>query len=231
MSNNAPFTLDPFLSRKDGAAELYLIRHADAFPDDDHTPAPGSVYETQPLSRQGREQARKLAAHLDALKFEAIYCSPLLRTRETAAPLAEQQNLPVQLVADLREVELNTEQAAASLSPGEANAASSLTMREQLDLVVRTAARAGQWSVIPGAERGDVLRQRVVTAIDQIASQHAGERVAVVTHGGVINCYIASLLGLNRDFFFPVVNTSVSIVRVKALVKTIVSLNDICHLR
>ena len=104
-------------------------------------------------------------------------------------------------------------------------------MREQLDQVVRLAAQAGRWGVIPNAETGEVFRQRVVPAIDQIANLHPGERVAIVAHGGTINMYVANLLGMEREFFFPVVNTSVSITRVKGNSRVLVTLNDTCHLR
>ncbi len=222
--NEAPvFNLDPFLNRNEGAAELYLIRHGDAFPDNDDDPlAPGTTYENRPLSKLGWEQARKLAAHFNATKFDAIYSSPLIRCRQTATPLAELQSLSVQIEPDIREVELHR---------GETPPTDAKAMREQLDQVVRLAAQAGHWEVIPNAETGAAFRQRVVPAIDQIASQHPGERVAIVAHGGTINMYVANLLDMEREFFFPVVNTSVSIVRVKGHSRVLVTLNDTCHLR
>lgn len=230
MATAKDFVIDPYLSRRDGAAELYLIRHGDAFPDDQEDVNPGSIeaYDSRPLSRHGREQARRVAAHLTNIQFEALYSSPLLRTRQTAEPLAELQHLSIQIVPDLREIELK-DAAAQALDPaiqGDAN-----SMRQQIEMVVHKAAQEGRWSAVPGAETGEHLRQRVVSAIDDIASQHFGQRIAIVSHGGVINIYVADLLGIEREFFFPITNTSVTIVRVAPGKKVLVALNDICHLR
>ena len=38
--------------------------------------------------------------------------------------------------------------------------------------------------------------ERVVGAIEQLIDEHRGERIAVVCHGGVINSYLAHVLGL-----------------------------------
>jgi broad specificity phosphatase PhoE len=67
-------------------------------------------------------------------------------------------------------------------------------------------------------------------AIEAIIENHAGERVAVVSHAGAINAYIASLLGLERDYFFPAGNTSISVVRARDRKRLVVTLNDIAHL-
>lgn len=223
-SQTDTYSLDPFLSRRDGAAEIYLIRHADAFPDNTDELALDTSYDSRPLSSIGQEQARKLAQHLLPIKFDAIYSSPLPRTRETAAPLAQLQNLLIEFVDDLREIELHTSSVATVENKKQ-------SLREQVDEAVRIAAQAGSWSVVPGAEQGATFRTRVVAAIDAIAERHLGKKVAVVSHGAAINIYVADLLGLQKDFFFPVANTSVSIIRVKGINRVLVSLNDICHLR
>ncbi|HEX3270816.1 MAG TPA: hypothetical protein VHR15_09210, partial [Ktedonobacterales bacterium] len=48
---------------------------------------------------------------------------------------------------------------------------------------------------------------------------------------GAINAYFAAILGLQRDYFFPTANTSISVVRVKGPNTLIMALNDIAHLR
>ena len=64
-----------------------------------------------------------------------------------------------------------------------------------------------------------------------IVARHPGEAVALVSHAGVINAYFAAILGLQRDYFFPTANTSISVVRVKGPNTLIMALNDIAHLR
>lgn len=61
---------------------LYLVRHAEA--------APGEPDELRPLTPEGRRQARHVAERLAGSDPApaAVICSPLLRARETADPIA-----------------------------------------------------------------------------------------------------------------------------------------------
>ncbi len=78
---------------------VIFVRHADtdaamAGPDDD-----------PPLNARGRQRAELLADHLQNLDVvagpNAIYASDKRRTQETAAPLAQRLNIPVQIANHL----------------------------------------------------------------------------------------------------------------------------------
>jgi phosphohistidine phosphatase len=60
---------------------VIVVRHADA--------APGSPDEERTLTPEGREAARALGERLAGEGIDAVLTSPLLRARETAAPIAE----------------------------------------------------------------------------------------------------------------------------------------------
>ncbi len=218
----------PFMSRKSGAAEIYLIRHGDALPAGDEI-VPGGTYDDQPLSSLGRQQAAALAQHLKDVAFDAIYSSHYRRARETAEALAQPRGLEVLIEPEVREIRLGQIGGGLpkNVSPDEYAAA----LRARLDEIVRIVARSGYWSSIPGSEPTTEFRARILKAIDGLAARHAGQRIAIFSHGGVINGYLAQALGLERDFFFPILNTSVSIVRVKGDVRFLIGLNDVCHLR
>lgn len=220
--------LNPLLSRKNGATELYLIRHGDALPGAEMV-IPGGGYDEQPLSHLGQRQAKALARWLMNQPFAALYCSPLRRCRETAAPLAGQQNLAVQIEPELREVRLGLD--VGGPGPHDEPGATAEALRARLDEVVRRVGMEGKWSAIPGSEPGDTFRRRVINSVHELAGRHSGQRVAVFSHGGFINAYVAELLGLERDFFFPIYNTSVSIVRCQGWQASLISLNEIPHLR
>jgi probable phosphoglycerate mutase len=93
------------------------------------------------------------------------------------------------------------------------------------------AVTTGKWSSIPGSEPSFALRARVTTTVDRLAGQYPGQRIAVVSHGGAINAYLAAILGIERDYFFPAANTSISVVRVQGDRHMLLTLNDIGHLR
>ena len=94
---------DPFLIQRNHAAELFIVRHADAIPEADEI-IPSGIYDDLPLSRLGREQALALAERLGSLNFDALYSSPLRRCLQTAAPLAERLGLQPTVVEDLKEI-------------------------------------------------------------------------------------------------------------------------------
>lgn len=64
----------------------YLIRHAEKERNGQRNPH---------LTSAGKERAKKWAAFFTDKNIEAIYCTPLVRTQETAQPLADQLHLPL----------------------------------------------------------------------------------------------------------------------------------------
>ena len=220
--------VDPFLSLKRGATEMYLIRHGDALPGDTDLVS-GSSYDEQGLSDLGHRQAQALADRLPALGLGAVYSSPIPRARQTADAIAAASGLETLIDSELREVELGP---IGRLPDSQTSAADTARLiRERLLEIARVAVLSGTWSSIPGSEPSAELRRRLTAAILRIAERHPGQRVAVVSHGGAINAYIATILGIDRDYFFPAANTSVSMVRVKGQRQMLFALNDISHLR
>jgi 2,3-bisphosphoglycerate-dependent phosphoglycerate mutase len=218
---------DPFLFQRNTAAELFIVRHADAIPDEDEI-IPSGIYDDLPLSRTGRKQAQALAERLCSLSFDAMYSSPLRRCLETAAPLAERLGITPIIVEGLKEIKLG------NIHPlpdeGQDLAALIKALQErQLD-IVRVAGETGHWDAIPDSEQSIAFRKRVVETLDEIASKHIGQRILAFAHGGVINAYIAEVLGLQKDFFFPAANTSITIVRASDKHRVLYVLNDIGHL-
>jgi 2,3-bisphosphoglycerate-dependent phosphoglycerate mutase len=194
-----------------GATELLLIRHAEAEP-----LRPSEAFEPKdidlPLTQRGRAQAIALATRLKGRELAAIYASPLRRTRETAEVLAETTGLAVVEDPRLREVEIA--------------GVGSVGLHDLAEIAIAN----GGWSHLPGTEPSRETRARVREALDAIVAAHPGQRIAIVSHAGAINAYVASLLGLTSDFFFPAANTSISIVRARDGRRLLVSINDIAHL-
>ena len=82
--------------------EIYLIRHGETT----LTNAKQYVGSSDiPLSEQGKAQARQLAEKLRAAQFDACYCSPLGRCRDTAQIVAAPHQLDPLPIPALREID------------------------------------------------------------------------------------------------------------------------------
>ncbi|GAC1360373.1 MAG: histidine phosphatase family protein [Ktedonobacteraceae bacterium] len=221
---------DPFLFRRETAAELYLIRHGDAIPGPDEI-IPGGTYNDLPLSKEGREQARKLAERLKDTRFDMAYSSPLRRCLDTSKPLLTYLNLQPTIVEGLKEIVAGHLVDIPQLKEGDKLDALSEALQSRQRETVRLVATSGSWDDIKADESSRGFRKRVVEAMSSIVDKHIGQRIIIFCHGGVINTYVAEVLGLEKDFFFPSANTSITIVRANAERRVLYVLNDIAHLR
>jgi probable phosphoglycerate mutase len=192
--------------------ELLLIRHARPRRVElDDGPADPE------LDPEGWQQARRLAAWLGQEPLDALYSSPLRRAVQTAEPLAEVTGLDVRVADGVAEWDRN----ASSYIPIE-------QLRATNDPVWQSLAKGALHELGVDAE---AFQAMVVRAIDDIALSHPSERVAVVCHGGVINVYVAAVLGLDRLLFFPPDYTGVTRLWIAPPgVRTLRSLNECGHL-
>lgn len=134
-----------------------------------------------PLSPAGREQAAAVAAALAADRLDAVYASPLRRALETAAPTADATGLPLAVDEGLLELDSR----AGAYVPDHAAAVDDARVRAYLD---------GDWSALSD-ETPTAFRARVRACLDELIGRHRGETVAAFTHGGVINAWIADVVG------------------------------------
>lgn len=193
--------------------ELLLIRHALPERID-----PGNGPADPRLAPEGELQARALADWLEPESPDALYTSPLLRARETAAPLAEATGH--EPVVDERVSEFDRE--FDFYIPMEEMKAENHPHWQAMS--------EGRFEDFPTDIAG--FGRAVVEAVDSIAANHPGQKVAVVCHGGVINAYTGRVLGTDRPLFFEPGYASISRVLVsRDGVRSIVSLNETAHLR
>ena len=194
--------------------ELLLIRHA--------LPIRREVTEgaaDPPLSDDGLRQAELLAEYLASEKIDAIYASPLLRAQQTAQPLSSRIGL--EIIDDPGIAEFD--QHSSEYIPVE-------------ELKASGDPRLTEFLLGEGDEFDDrdEFRDRVMNSIERIISDHGGDRVAVVCHGGVINLYAGDVLGLNVEgpgFFYPNYTSITRVAASRSGVRSIVTLNETSHLR
>lgn len=194
--------------------ELLLVRHAEP-----RRIEPGSGVPADPgLTSDGEEQARRLAAWLAVDGADVVICGPLQRARETAAPIALALGLALQVDAAITEYDARADH---YISIEELRRTDDRRWRAMID---------GRWEEF-GSESPETFRARVIPAVDAVIAAHPGRRVVMVGHGGVINVYIARLLGIDRLLWFEPGYTSVSrIAAARDGLQSLVSLNETGHL-
>ena len=141
-----------------------------------------------PLNPTGRAQAERLATRLAAERYDALFTSDLGRARETAAPLAAAWSQEPVVVPGLRE--------------------QSFGVWEGLDVPTIKERHGAMWQdwlvhhgdfALPGGESLRQFHTRVLAAVREIAQSAAGQRLAIVTHGGVLDMLWRSANGLSLD--------------------------------
>ena len=204
-----------------GATRLLLIRHGESAAAHPDRPFPlTGGHGDPPLHAAGVEQAERLAARLAASEpIEAIYVTTLLRTHQTAAPLARRLGLEVVVVPELREVFL-----------GEWEGGELRRRAVAGDPVFGEVLARQRWDVIPGAEPRDGFDLRLQIGIHRIADAHPGQTVAAVVHGGVIGQLLSHATGIEDFTFAGADNASISELVISGTRQTLRRFNDTAHL-
>jgi probable phosphoglycerate mutase len=78
-----------------------------------------------------------------------------------------------------------------------------------------------------------LFRKRVIAAFERMIAAHSGQRVVAVCHGGVINQYLAHILGIRTQlgFFYPQYASIHRVIASREGLRTVATLNEIAHLR
>ncbi len=154
-----------------------------------------------PLNAVGRWQAERLAKALQGEELVAIYSSDLSRALETAEPLARTMKLQVQIDASLRE-----------------RAFGHFEGQTFLDIEATWPEDAARWRQRDpdfgpgGGERLRDFYERSVRAAWLLAQRHPGQAIALVAHGGVLDCLYRAALGieLQAPRSWPVANAVIN---------------------
>jgi len=168
------------------------------------------------LSPRGRLQVRSLAKRWFGREVDHAYASDLTRASETAAALGA----PYTVDPRYREIDVGEW---ASLTRAEV----AVQFADQV-----AALRAGEPVRIGGGESMSEFEARVDGAIDALRAAHPGERVLLVTHGGVIRALATRALSVrgHKSPLVGVTNTAITEIRDDAGRLRIVRYNDATHL-
>ena len=129
-----------------------------------------------PLNRTGRMQAERMAQALADSPITAIYASDLTRALETAQYLGRALNIEVIKEEGLRERGF-----------GDFQGKTFAEIEKLLPDQSRRWRKRDPEFAPTGGESLLALRSRVVEAAERLAADHAGELIAMVGHGGVMD--------------------------------------------
>ena len=175
---------------------VLLVRHG-------QTPTTGKLLPGRApglhLADTGLEQARRAAERLGVLaRIDAVYASPLERTRETAAPIAAARNLKVQIDKGLLECDFGQWTGA--------------ELKQLMKLPEwNTVQRAPSTFTFPGGESFTAMQSRIVGAIDRLRERHQGGVIVCVSHADPIKAAVAHALGTHLDLFQRIVISPCSV--------------------
>jgi probable phosphoglycerate mutase len=168
---------------------LLLVRHGE-------TPTTGQVLPGRTpglhLSERGLLQAERVAERLADLPVDAIYASPLERTRETAEPTALRSGLQVNEDPGLVECDFG----------------------EWTGAALAELAGLPQWQAVqyspstfrfPGGESFNEMQARMVGALEVLRAAHPGGVVVCFSHADPLKAAVAHALGTPLDLFQRIV--------------------------
>jgi probable phosphoglycerate mutase len=222
-SPEPPFSVRiPFLLlEEEGVTRLTMVRHAQQdYPEGDFDP---ETWEDPPLSGLGRTQAMALSAVLGEHEVDVVACSTMRRAMETAQIVASPHGLEPVVRPELVEIQ-SYRDIAPGVDPQTLVPPDEWAAREQSFF------RKVMWDTMYFGEGSAEFRARAVGAVTQLVSDFEGQHIVLVSHGGVINAFLGSILGIEEDMFFLPNHCSISEVAIKGEVRRVHSINERQHL-
>jgi alpha-ribazole phosphatase len=167
---------------------FWLLRHPEP-----EAAAAGRCYGSLDLklSETGIRQAHAIARALSRVPFAAIYSSLHQRCTEAAHILAAGRTCSFTTIDSLRELDF-----------GECEGRSYDEIATLYPEIYRQWMERPTEVQFPGGESFIQMRVRVIPAVDDLLRRHAGQSVALITHGGVIRIILAEALGIAATNIF-----------------------------
>ena len=181
---------------------FYFVRHGES---EGNAARVFTGHTDSPLTVRGREQAAAVAEELAQVKFDRIVSSDLSRTRDTAEVIAKRLGKPVEIVPELREIDVGDR--------------TGKSFDETRGLPNWNDDGFVSW---PGGETLDQVLARTLGAIDRLTRESPGKTILIVGHGGVNRILLSHFLGtlpkLDRT---PGGNTNISVVHTDGKTHTV----------
>jgi broad specificity phosphatase PhoE len=136
-----------------------------------------------PINARGEQQIQALVESIEPKSIESVYCSDLRRSVITAEALATTSGLSVVARRSLREIHFGDWE---GMNWAEVERRDATYAREWVTAFPNLAT--------PGGERFADFERRVMAEVDILVRLAKDQRIAVVTHGGVMRVALQKLL-------------------------------------
>ena len=175
------------------------------------------------LSEEGIKQAQLLKDRLNG-EFDYIYASPLSRAFETANIITSATDKKVVVANDIREINFGEWEGLTVHEIAENYPENFKVWRtDKLESKIC----GGDLSILNAANRAK-------KCVLNIINEHKGKKIAIVAHGGIIKAALIGLFEWDMTMYHKMAlgNTCINTLTFdKALIPTLVSLNDTNHLK
>lgn len=162
---------------------LFLIRHGEV--EDGWQRVFGGSRVDMALSPVGHQHGAALSDWFGDRKIDAIFASPMLRVRQTMAPLLARRALNPVILDGLREVDF-----------GDFTGLRWEQVRERLGVTAVNWLHVLDNPGLPNGESATTLLARVRPCVEQILTTPGLTSAAVFCHGGIVRAIVAVLLDL-----------------------------------
>lgn len=162
--------------------KIYLIRHGETTGDVEDRY--GGAYDDE-LTDKGKTQTQELANKLTDSNIQILFCSPMIRTKQTAEILKTKLGCEIKIVEDLRERNKN------GILTGMTKSEATIKHPE---LVEKLKDFRNQ---IEGAESQDGFVERIKKAFAEATNNQNYSTIGIVTHGGLIWAIFTDILNNN----------------------------------
>ncbi len=141
------------------------------------------------LNQRGKIEAVNVAEMLQKRRFHCIYCSPLLRCRQTADEIASKLDLEPLIDDDLREIDF-----------GDWEGKSIEHIKQNNPAALDRWVNDFSGFAIPGGDSVKAFQKRIDAFLTKILYAQ-DVRAMAVTHGGVISAIICKLLKIRPEAY------------------------------
>ena len=161
--------------------ELHLFRHGET---DWNRAGRFQGLNDSSLTEKGVLQAQNLGKKIENIKFDKIYCSPSLRTKQTAFHMWPNHSYDIKYMSSLLEI---------NLGPLEGKLYEDVKKNDPSSY--ENFFQKPHLFNLEGAETFAKLTSRAMTAIMEISIKNRNQIVAIVSHGAFIKAFLTKIDG------------------------------------